>query len=1038
MFEIYKDIFRRLISSAYYDKRDLCQYEIMAKFLARYKKNGDKVFSTIDEVINGKDNETLGKWLNQIEFCFFPKQVKSPKVSNIKTVIPPKQCIVERLLARVDIPVELQIIDALWISKYGKDIENLLYKDDAEEDDSKYGCWANRLDMDENNQFNDVASMFKPYYKQYQNWWRTGLERANSYLKKNKKNNKEGKVTIITFDIKDYYHSINLDFHDLFLELFVSNPLLSIEQDPLTDIVKQIYNRYWELTKKSSAEIFKGNYHCLPLGLTSANVISNWYLSQLDYYILSNCNEKLLYFSRYVDDCVLSLKTDDIDKENENLEKELDAIVPGLFKFNKDQTITFKMSNHSNYKRLKSLSIQDEKLFVYKFDRPFSGDEIEEDIKERGSEPSNESAFTYLSDEFDRENLLLENNTIVKLNSPEEGASRRITILDDSKYKLSTYLSKIAIRLSEEIVPLLYDKEELEEEDNNETIKKLILEVDKIKGFFKGVYLIKHYLLWEKILTIYVLSNRIDYFESTVKSICEEIDRIKVEDSLFISNKGKGIAIVKCSLFRFLFQAMSLSKNLGKKRNKVSLLSNISNYRKLVEKFKEYDYNKYTLDREFYNTYPLQDVSDEFVKYGLFAYPYTFNIFLKKRKNPFALVAFRYYYQFVLINRGKCSQNIYKKAFKEYLYYNGIAPKMIDSNAWQCFCGQSGNVLEFNTSSDISNEPVNLNVGVVNIDLSVEGIKKSLKSHKYHERNNSVFTGVDLLTNVNKKSKVADKIDLVIFPELSLSWSILHQLCGYSRKKKVAFIGGLDYIKSSNGIVYNDIITCIPMKIKGLRNDTLPIIRVKNHYAPKEKDILVNEGCLIPPEDMLQVLYHWKGHVFTTYYCYELTSVKERTFFFNSVDAIYSSVLNPDTYYFNNIVESTVRDMHCYFIMDNVARYGDSRVTQPTSHDNMNLLKVKGGVSGSNKANLLSCKLNVKALRAFQKLTPDEQYLQIKYSKTKDENIAKKIKILNDIFKQVPPGFDNSLVFKRENTRFLIKRNLNVKASKYLNQLGWK
>ena len=154
------------------------------------------------------------------------------------------------------------------------------------------------------------------------------------------------------------------------------------------------------------------------------------------------------------------------------------------------------------------------------------------------------------------------------------------------------------------------------------------------------------------------------------------------------------------------------------------------------------------------------------------------------------------------------------------------------------------------------------------------------------------------------------------------------------------------------------------------------------------------------PTHSWQNLYHWHGHVFTSYYCFELASIKERSFFYSKIDAMYCPVFNKDTYYFNNIAESMARDMHCYFILCNVSHYGDSRVTKPDSHVTMNMLKVNGGNTIDNKAVVLSAILDVDKLRTFQKMTLEEQ------------DAIKKFKI-------TPPDYDKTNVDQRERKRFL-------------------
>lgn len=255
---------------------------------------------------------------------------------------------------------------------------------------------------------------------------------------------------------------------------------------------------------------------------------------------------------------------------------------------------------------------------------------------------------------------------------------------------------------------------------------------------------------------------------------------------------------------------------------------------------------------------------------------------------------------------------------------------------------------------------------------------------------------LDQITNI-------PSVEMFILPELSLPNYELKNFCRYSANREKAFVAGMEYVVKKD-MVYNYIVTCLPVVLYG-QKDTLPIIRLKNYYAPKEAEYILEKKYKVPVNKKIyQNLYHWHGHVFTTYYCYELTSIKDRSFFFGKVDAIYCPVYNKDTYYFNNIAESLVRDMHCFFILSNVSHFGDSRVTMPASHIKMNLLKIKGGNTTENNEVTLSAELDIKGLRKSQK-QPE-----------------------NDDFKKTPPGYNSNMVIDRERKRFLFdpKNKLDV------------
>ena len=99
---------------------------------------------------------------------------------------------------------------------------------------------------------------------------------------------------------------------------------------------------------------------------------------------------------------------------------------------------------------------------------------------------------------------------------------------------------------------------------------------------------------------------------------------------------------------------------------------------------------------------------------------------------------------------------------------------------------------------------------------------------------------------------------------------------------------------------------------------------------------------------------------------------------------------NKDINYFSNIVESSSRDIHCYFVQSNNAKYGDNRITQPSSTVDKDILKIKGG----DNPTILVGKIDIKNLREFQ---------------------LKGYELQKDIgtYKPTPPDFNKKLVMDR-------------------------
>ena len=72
---------------------------------------------------------------------------------------------------------------------------------------------------------------------------------------------------------------------------------------------------------------------------------------------------------------------------------------------------------------------------------------------------------------------------------------------------------------------------------------------------------------------------------------------------------------------------------------------------------------------------------------------------------------------------------------------------------------------------------------------------------------------------------------------------------------------------------------------------------------------------------------------------------------------------NKDTNYFDNIVRSASRDLHCYIIQSNTSKYGHSCIIAPKKTEESNPVFIKGGVN----ATLLVEEIDFDRLRRFQR-----------------------------------------------------------------------
>ena len=144
---------------------------------------------------------------------------------------------------------------------------------------------------------------------------------------------------------------------------------------------------------------------------------------------------------------------------------------------------------------------------------------------------------------------------------------------------------------------------------------------------------------------------------------------------------------------------------------------------------------------------------------------------------------------------------------------------------------------------------------------------------------------------------------------------------------------------------------------------TLP--RLKYFYAPEEAQTIEDNRLAVPSEITNRVYYifKWKGAYFSAYNCFEIACIEDRSIMKSQVDFLTISEWNKDTTYYDNIVHSAARDLHCYVVQVNTSKYGHSCLVAPQKSVESNPVFIKGG----NNAALLATQIEIEKLRNFQR-----------------------------------------------------------------------
>ena len=209
----------------------------------------------------------------------------------------------------------------------------------------------------------------------------------------------------------------------------------------------------------------------------------------------------------------------------------------------------------------------------------------------------------------------------------------------------------------------------------------------------------------------------------------------------------------------------------------------------------------------------------------------------------------------------------------------------------------------------------------------------------------------------------------------------------------------------------NIVATFLPIQWAKYKTDCIPVLRLKNHYAPSEKQMIVNNDrkCTNSLSPACYNLFHWRNSYFTVYNCFELASIEDRALMKGKIDFLIATELNRDVLYYSDIVGSLVRDLHCFVIQCNTSQFGDSRIMQPTESILKNMVRVKGGKSEAVLAEIIE----ISSLRKQQKESVKKYANLKKKAEKKAEKVDRK-------FKDTPPGFNEYDIMTRENGYDLI------------------
>lgn len=286
----------------------------------------------------------------------------------------------------------------------------------------------------------------------------------------------------------------------------------------------------------------------------------------------------------------------------------------------------------------------------------------------------------------------------------------------------------------------------------------------------------------------------------------------------------------------------------------------------------------------------------------------------------------------------------------------------------------------YNKNNTLALAVANLKVSEVDINSA---IRKDQRPNLSFQRQEELYFMLN--------SAIKEKADIFVLPEVSIPVSWLPFMVTFARRHQIGLIFGLEHWVI-NDCAYNLLIEALPFKNSDKYKSCVVTARIKNHYAPAELELIdtlrLKAGNMRFDSDAFYHKVSWRGVSFATYNCFELSDITHRVLFKSEIDLLIACVWNKDTNYYQHILESAVRDLHCYTVQANTSQYGGSCVLRPAKTESKTLLYVKGG----DNACILTTHLDIKKLREFQ---------------YKSKPSAK------DEFKHLPPGYNCEAVLDR-------------------------
>ena len=1029
--------YKKFKSTTYFDRTNAPVREQIIHFESspdwRTISDPEECFQKMAKALLSADESEWKRYQDNIvqkiqAFCY-PKKLKVEKEPRFYTTAKQRTACVERLQYMINMPVEGHILGTLWILLFGYQIDQNLYE----------RAYGNRIRKTLYNELTDGPTysphLFEPYFQQYQSWRDTALEDAQKCVQQ------DCDVVVFTLDLASYYYSLDVT-PDVMEQV-----LCEIEkpewQEPLTRrlslFIAEVCRVYARRLPKSECE----GRAVLPIGFLPSNILGNWFLNRFDQAIVDHWNP--FYYGRYVDDMLIVSKvesnSDIARKAKEGLTKK-DIIQFFLLQCSKWPGILDDgaCQSKSDYALLQAgddpqkytinprylpmgsnckISIQNEKVNIFYFQRGES-DALLECFKQNIGR--NVSEFRHMPEDdavFQRNDY----HEIYSLTQKGINKLRDVENVEVDKFQLSKFLGKYL-----RIGGVIDDPAEHEFEKD----------LDKIFDYQTAI---NNYPLWERVAEILVVNERFEALTHFTRRVREAIEFITLSPDL----PSEELEKLKDTLFRVqltgVTKALALCWKPSARKFSQDFMKTLHDENITCYTYYDHDINTKhraawlrcrMADKSIMSVLPDFLLAEESAwrgEEGALFWNDDLNINLSRFEDVLqflsssgeqellleqrftCMTSYKYHPYMLTMHELSMAQMLaqllahkmpmtaedYKRQRKLYVESNyRIQPSderhdVID--ACPLTFGKRESV-ECSLVRVGDENKEKLHIALANVPLKTETLIAVLDrrpDRSYHR-----YQTVSKLVN----QALDESADMLVMPEAFLPYEWLPILARTCAKSQMAAVTGIEHLVIGN-TVYNLTATILPFR----DHDNLCAqicFHLKNYYAPAEL-IELQKFHMIPPEHKIRYeLFCWNDCWFSVYCCFELCSIQDRALFQSYVDFLVAVEWNRDINYYGNIVKALARDMHCYCVQVNEAKYGDSRIVIPTRTEERDLARIKGGKNAS----VLVDEINIKELRDFQFM---------KHSKVE--------------FKPLPPRFNRDIVgAKRKHTLFE-----NLKKRKSIN-----